>query len=83
MDRVDKVIKIAEETDSPILCYLCYAAKSNALIAVSRFEAAKEILEKSLLCIENTTHRRYLEAVYYNLVRASLELGDRDDVQPR
>jgi class 3 adenylate cyclase/tetratricopeptide (TPR) repeat protein len=79
LDRVNEVIKIAEETDSPILCYLCYAAKGNALIAANQFEAAKEISQKSLLCIENTTHRRYLEAVYYNLVRASLELGHWDD----
>jgi tetratricopeptide (TPR) repeat protein len=81
LDRVNKVLEIAEETDSPIICYLCYAAKGNALIATEQFKAAKEILKKSLLCIEGTTHRRYLEAVYYNLVRVSLELGDWDEAE--
>ena len=37
-DRVNKVLEIAEETDSPIICYLCYAAKGNALIATNQFE---------------------------------------------
>jgi class 3 adenylate cyclase/tetratricopeptide (TPR) repeat protein len=81
LDRVNKVLDIAEETDSPIICYLCYAAKGNALIATKQFKAAEEILKKSLLCIEGTTHRRYLEAVYYNLVRVSLELGDWDEAE--
>ncbi len=81
LDRVNKVLEIAEETDSPIICYLCYAAKGNALIATNQFEAAKDILKKSLLCIEGTTHRRYLEAVYYNLVRVYLELGDWDEAE--
>jgi tetratricopeptide (TPR) repeat protein len=79
LERVNKVLEIAEETDSPIICYLCYAAKGNALIATNQFEAAKDILKKSLLCVEGTTHRRYLEAVYYNLVRVSLELGNWDE----
>jgi tetratricopeptide (TPR) repeat protein len=74
--RVDEVLQIAEETDSPILCYLCYAAKGNALIATEQFEKAGEIIKKALDSIEGTQHRRYLEAVYYNLVNVSLELGD-------
>jgi class 3 adenylate cyclase/tetratricopeptide (TPR) repeat protein len=76
--RVDEVLEIAEETDSPILCYLCYAAKGNALIAAGQFKAARKIIKKALESIEGTQHRRYLEAVYYNLVRVSLELGEWD-----
>jgi|GEM_PF-2567315 len=79
LDRVNEVLEIAEKTDSPILCYLCYAAKGNALIATEQFEMAGEIIKKALNSIEGTQHRRFLEAVYYNLVRVSLELGDWDE----
>jgi len=79
LDRVNEVLEIAEETDSPILCYLCCVAKGNALMAAKQFEAAKEILKKSLLWIEGQAYRRYLEAVYHNLVFVSLELGDWDE----
>jgi len=79
LNRVKEVLEIAEKTDSPILCYLCYAAKGNALIATEQVEEAGEIIKKALDSIEGTQHRRYLEAVYYNLVRVSLELGDWDE----
>lgn len=79
LDRVNEVLEIAEETDSPILCYLCYVAKGNALIATNQFEAAKKNLKKSLQWIEGQAYRRYLEVVYHNLVLVSLELGDWDE----
>ena len=79
LHRANEVLEIAEETDSPILRYLCYAAKGNALIATSQFKAAKESLKKSLQSVEGTAHRRYLETVYFNLVLVSLELGNRDE----
>ena len=81
LDRVNEVLETAEETDSPILCYICYAAKGNALIAASQFETAREIIKIALETIEGTQHRRYLEMVYYNLVRVSLELGDWDEAE--
>jgi tetratricopeptide (TPR) repeat protein len=81
LKRVNEVLKTAEETDSPILCYLCYAAKGNALIAAGQFEAARKIIKKALESIEGTQHRRYLEAVYYNLVRVSLDLEDWDEAE--
>jgi tetratricopeptide (TPR) repeat protein len=74
--RVEEVLKIAEETDSPILCFLCYAAKGNALLAAEEYEAARSVYEKALQAIEGTTYRRFLEALYYNLVRVTLALGD-------
>ncbi|CAB1082832.1 hypothetical protein JY97_13785 [Alkalispirochaeta odontotermitis] len=79
LERVNDVFDIAEETDSPLLCYLCCVAKGNALIAVNQFEAAKEILKKSLRWVEGIEgqgYRRYLEVVYQNLVLVSLELGN-------
>jgi tetratricopeptide (TPR) repeat protein len=73
---VDEVLEIAEKTDSPILYYLCYAAKGNALMAAEQMEAAREYYEKSLQAIEGTEHRRYLEEVYHNLMETTLVLGD-------
>ena len=67
---------MAEETDSPILCFLCLAAKGNALMAKEEYEAARSTYEKALQTIKGTEHRRYLDAVYYNLVRIALTLDD-------
>lgn len=74
--RIDQVLKTAEETASPILCFLCFSAKGNALMATEQFEAARVIYEKALQAIEGTTYRRLLETVYYNLVQVMLFLGD-------
>jgi len=76
LTRVQEALKIAEETDSPILCFLCYAAKGNALLAAEEFDSALEVYQQALQAIEGTEHRRQLEAVYYNLVRVNLDVGD-------
>jgi class 3 adenylate cyclase/tetratricopeptide (TPR) repeat protein len=74
--RVEGILKIAEKTDSPILCFLGYAAKGNALMAAEDFEAAHVVYKQALKAIEGTGHRRFLESVYYSLVQSTLELGD-------
>jgi len=74
--RVQEALKIAEETDSPILCFICYAAKGIALLAAEEFDSALEVYQQALQAIEGTEHRRQLEAVYYNLVRVNLDVGD-------
>jgi tetratricopeptide (TPR) repeat protein len=75
--RAEGVLKIAEKTDSPILCFLGYAAKGNALMAAEEFDTAQMVYEQALKAIEGTGHRRFLESVYYGLVQATLALGDR------
>jgi tetratricopeptide (TPR) repeat protein len=75
--RVEEVLKVAEKTDSPILCFLGYAAKGNALMAAEEFESAQQVYEQALKAIEGTAHRRFLESVYYGLVQTTLALGDR------
>jgi tetratricopeptide (TPR) repeat protein len=75
--RVEGVLKIAEETDSPILCFLGYAAKGTALMAAEQFDSAQVVYEQALQTIEGMAHRRFLESVYYNLVQATLALEDR------
>jgi class 3 adenylate cyclase/tetratricopeptide (TPR) repeat protein len=75
--RVEKVLGIVEGSDSPILLFLCYAGKGNALAAGVQLEDARKFYEKALKAIKNTPHRRYLEAVYCNLVQVGLELNDR------
>ncbi len=77
LGRVEEVLKVAEKTDSPILCFLGYAAKGNALMAAEEFESAQQVYEQALKAIEGTAHRRFLESVYYGLVQATLALGDR------
>ncbi len=74
--RIEQVLKIVEETDSPILLFLGYTAKGSALTAAEQFESARVVYEKALQAIEGTAHRRFLETVYYNLVRVTLALGD-------
>jgi len=74
--RAEEVLKKAEETDSPIFRFLGYSAKGNALMAAEQFDAARAVYEQALGAIEGTTHRRYLEAVYHNLVQVTLGLGD-------
>jgi class 3 adenylate cyclase/tetratricopeptide (TPR) repeat protein len=76
MERVNEVIEIAEKTDSPIIHYLCYAAKGNAFMAVDQEEAARHYYEKALQSIKGTEHKRYLEEVYHNLIEATLILDD-------
>jgi len=75
--RVEKVLGIVEGSDSPVLLFLSYAAKGNALAADVQLDDARMFYKKSLKAIKDTPHRRYLEAVYYNLVQVSLELNDR------
>ena len=74
--RVNEVLEFAEKTDSPIIRYLCYAAKGNAFMAVDQMEAARNLYEKALTVIAGTEHRRYLEEVYHNLIETNLALGD-------
>ena len=74
--RAEGVLKTLDKTPSPILSFLGFAAKGNALMAAEQFEAARVVYEKALQAIEGTTHRRFLETVYYNLVQVSLALGD-------
>ena len=81
LGRVEEVLKVAEKTDSPILCFLGYAAKGNALMAVEDFEPAQQIYEQALKAIEGTAHRRFLESVYYGLVQATMALGDRSSAE--
>ena len=74
--RAEGVLKTLDKTPSPILSFLGFAAKGNALMAAEQFEAARVVHEKALQAIEGTTHRRFLETVYYNLVQVALALGD-------
>jgi class 3 adenylate cyclase/tetratricopeptide (TPR) repeat protein len=74
--RVNEVLEIAEKTDSPIIRYLCYAAKGNAFMVAEQMEAARNFYEKALQAIAGTEHRRYLEEVYHNLIETTLILGD-------
>jgi tetratricopeptide (TPR) repeat protein len=75
-ERVDEVLEIAKKTDSPILLFLLYAAQGNAFMAVNNFQSASMAYKSSLQAIKGTAHRRYLEAVYHNLVEALLALED-------
>jgi len=45
-------------------------------MSAEQFEAARMVYEKALEAIEGTTHRRFLETVYYNLVQVVLALGN-------
>jgi tetratricopeptide (TPR) repeat protein len=76
MVRVNEALEIAEKTDSPIIRYLCYAAKGNAFMAVEEFEAARSFFEKALQAIKGTEHRRYLEEVGHNLIESVMIMGD-------
>jgi tetratricopeptide (TPR) repeat protein len=77
LGRIEQALKIVEDTDSPILYFLGYNAKGNALMVAEQFEPARGVYEQALQAIEGTTYRRYLEALYYNLVGVTLALGDR------
>ena len=79
--RAQKALKKAEETDSPLLTFLAYAAQGNAFYATEQIEAARESYEQALQAIKGTAHQRYLEAVYYNLVRANIALGNRTQAE--
>ena len=74
--RVNEGLEIAQKTDSPILLFLLYAAQGNAYLAVSNFKSASLAYKKSLMAIEGTAHRRYLEEVFHNLIEALLALND-------
>ena len=74
--RAEGVLKTLDKTPSPILSFLGFSAKGNALMAAEQFDTARVVYEKALQAIEGTTHRRFLETVYYNLVQVALALGD-------
>jgi class 3 adenylate cyclase/tetratricopeptide (TPR) repeat protein len=77
LSRAEKVLGIVEGSDSPVLLFLCYAAKGNALAVDVQLEDARIFYEKALKAIKDTPHRRYVEAVYCNLIQVALELNDR------
>jgi tetratricopeptide (TPR) repeat protein len=50
-------------------------------MAAEDFEAAHVVYKQALKAIEGTGHRRFLESVYYNLVQATLALGDGPEAE--
>ena len=79
--RIEQVYIISEETDSPILYFLGYNAKGNALMVAEQFDAARRVYEKALQAMEGTTYIRFLETVYYNLVLVNLILKDQREAE--
>lgn len=75
-ERVAEVIEIAKKTDSPILLFLLYAAEGNACMATGNFETAKAAYLRALGKIKGTSHKRYLDEVYHNLIESLLALND-------
>jgi len=81
LSQAEENMKSSDEADPPILRFRSYMAKCNALMATGKFEIARVICEQALQIIEGITYRVGLAEVYFNLVQANLELGDREQAE--
>jgi class 3 adenylate cyclase/tetratricopeptide (TPR) repeat protein len=75
--RMDQLVELAEQSDSPFIILVISVAKANVMLAMEDFEAALYICQKALKAIEGKSIRTgHVINLYYDLVWAELESGD-------
>jgi len=81
LSHAEEILKIIDETGPSIFRVRGYIAKCNVLMGMGEFEVAHVICEQILQIINGISYRVGLAEVYFNLVQANLELGDREQAE--
>ncbi len=81
LSHAEEILKIINETGPSIFRVRGYMAKCNVLMGMGEFERAHVICEQILQIIKGISYRVGLAEVYFNLVQANLELGDREQAE--
>ena len=80
--RIDQLVELAEQSDSPFMILVFSVAKANVLLGTGDFGAALSICQKVLKAIEGKSIRTgHVVNLYYDLVLAGLESGDRESAK--
>jgi len=75
--RMDQLVELAEQSDSPFLFLVFSVAKANVLLGMEDVGAALSSSQKALKAIEGKSIRTgHVINLYYNLVRAGLASGN-------
>jgi class 3 adenylate cyclase/tetratricopeptide (TPR) repeat protein len=75
--RMDQLIELAEQSDSPFMILAFRVAKANILLGMADFGPALSSSQKALKAIEGKPIRTgHVINLHYDLVRAELESGD-------
>ncbi len=76
-DRMDQLVELAEQSDSPFMFLVFSVAKANVMLAMENVGAVLAACKKALKIIEGKSFRTgHVINLYYDLVRAELESGD-------
>jgi tetratricopeptide (TPR) repeat protein len=76
-DRMNQMVELAEQSDSPFMFLVFSVAKANVLLAMEDFGPALSTCQKALSAIEGKAVRTgHVVNLYYDLVLAELESGD-------
>jgi len=80
--RIDKLVELAEESDSPFMILVFSVAKANVLLGMEDFGLALSSSQKALKAIEGKAIRTgHVVNLYYDLVLAELESGDQESAK--
>ena len=80
--KIDQLVELAEKSDSPFMILVFSVAKANVMLAMENFKAVITASQKALKTIEGKSIRTgHVINLYYDLVRAELELGDLESAK--
>jgi len=81
-DRMNQLVDLAEQSDSPFMTLVFSVSKANVMLAMEDFGAALSSSQIALKALEGKSIRTgHVINLYYDLVRAELELGDMESAK--
>ena len=81
-DRIDKLLELADRSDSPFMILVFSVAKANVMLALGDIEAALSSSQKALKAIEGKSIRTgHVANLYYDLVLAELRSGKQESAK--
>jgi tetratricopeptide (TPR) repeat protein len=80
--KMDQLVELAEESDSPFMILVFSVAKANVMLAIEDFGAVISTSHKALKAIEGKSIRTgHVINLLYDMARAELELGDLESAK--
>jgi tetratricopeptide (TPR) repeat protein len=80
--RMDQLVELAEQSDSPFMFLVFSVAKANVLLAMEDVGSALSSSQKALKAIEGKAIRTgHVINLYYDLVIAELESGEQESAK--
>jgi tetratricopeptide (TPR) repeat protein len=80
--RIDQLVDLAEQSDSPFMILAFSIAKANVLLGMEDFGSALSTSQKTLKLVEEKSIRTgHVTNLYYNLVLVELESADHESAK--